>query len=172
MKLKIVSLVVAITLLVSCGTTYTSTSNNAAYNVSVPSSIQGHFAVQYPDATNIVWNAYDAATVPIDWEMTGWTMLDASDYVVTFDVGTNKYYAWYDNTGALVGSAYAITDYSYLPYDVNMMLQNQYKDYTVEAAQRQMSGTQTAYELKLKSGDSKVKLLVDSKGNILKQKND
>ena len=94
MKLKIVSLVVAITLLVSCGTTYTSTSNNAAYNVSVPSSIQGHFAVQYPDATNIVWNAYDAATVPIDWEMTGWTMLDASDYVVTFDVGTNKYYAW------------------------------------------------------------------------------
>ena len=172
MKLKIVSLVVAVTLLVSCGTTYTSTSNNAAYNVSVPTPIQGHFAAQYPDATNIVWNSYDATLVPIDWEFTGWNMLDANDFTVTFDVGANKYYAWYDNSGTLIGSAYTMTDYSQLPYAVTMMLQNQYKDYTIEAVQREMSGTQTAYEIKLKSADSKTKILVDSKGNILKQKND
>ena len=93
-KLKLVSLVVATTLLFSCGTTYTSTSDNAAYNVNVPSSIKGNFAVQYPDATNIVWNSYDVATVPIDWEMTGWTTLDNNDYVVTFNVGSDQYYAW------------------------------------------------------------------------------
>jgi hypothetical protein len=170
MKLKILSLGVATTLIISCGTTYTSTSNNAAYNVSVPSPIQGHFAAQYPDATNIVWNSYDVNTVPVDWDLTGWTMLDANDYVVTFDVGTNKYYAWYDNNGTLVGSAYAIADYSQLPYAVNTMLQKQYANYSIEAAQREMWGTQTAYEIKLKSGDNKVKLLVDSQGNILKQK--
>jgi hypothetical protein len=157
MKLKIVSLVLAATLIISCGTTYTSTSNNAAYNVTVPESIQGHFAAQYPDATNIVWNSYDAAVVPLDWEMTG-----------CFDVGNNKYYAWYDDNGTLVGSAYAISDYSQLPYAVSTMLQNSYRDYSIDAVQRAMWGTQSAYEIKLKSGDNKTKLLVDSKGNILK----
>jgi len=170
MKLKFVSLVVAATLILSCGTTYTSTSNNAAYNVAVPSGIKANFAAQYPDATNIVWNSYDAGTVPVDWEMAGWTALDANDYAVTFNVGQNQYYGWYDNNGALIGTAYAITDYSQLPYAVNTMLQKDYKDYSIEAVQREMWGTQTAYEVKLKNGDNKTKLLVDSKGNILKQK--
>jgi hypothetical protein len=170
MKLKIVSLVLAATLIISCGTTYTSTSNNAAYNVTVPESIQGHFAAQYPDATNIVWNSYDAAVVPLDWEMTGWTVLDNKDYAVSFDVGNNKYYAWYDDNGTLVGSAYAISDYSQLPYAVSTMLQYSYRDYSIDAVQRAMWGTQSAYEIKLKSGDNKTKLLVDSKGNILKTK--
>ena len=170
MKLKIASLVVVTTLILSCGTTYTSTSNNAAYNVSVPSTIQGHFAAQYPDATNIVWNSYDVTTVPVDWDLTGWTMLDKDDYAVTFNVGPNSYYAWYDANGSLVGSAYVINDYSQLPYAVNTMLQKQYKDYAIEGAQREMWGTQTAYEIKLKNGDSKTKLLIDSQGNIIKQK--
>lgn len=163
------SLIAMVGLLVSCGTTYTSTSNNAAYNVTVPSGIQANFAAQYPDATNIVWNSYDANNVPIDWQMTEWSALDADDFVVTFNVGSNQYYGWYDNTGRLVGSAYAITDYSTLPYSVNRLLTDKYKDYTIESAQREMSGTQTAYEVKLKSGDNKVKLLVDSNGNVLKE---
>ena len=170
MKLKIVSLVVAATLIMSCGTTYTSSSDNAAYNVAVPSTIKSNFAVQYPDATNIVWNSYDMNTVPVDWEMAGWTVLDANDYVVTFNVGPNQYYGWYDNNGTLVATAYPINDYSQLPYAVNTMLQKDYKDYSIESVQREMWGTQTAYEIKLKNGDSKTKLLIDSQGNILKQK--
>ena len=170
MKLKLLSLVVAATLIMSCGTTYKSVSNNAAYNVTVPSNIQGYFAVQYPDATNIVWNSYDASKVPVDWEMVGWTALDASDYAVTFNVGSNQYTAWYDNTGGLVGTTYAISDYTQLPYAVNTLLQNKYKDYTIESAQREMWGTQTAYDVKLKSADSQTKLLIDSQGNILKEK--
>lgn len=170
-KLKLASLAVATTLLFSCGTTYTSTSDNAAYNVNVPSNIKGNFAVQYPDATNIVWNSYDAAVVPLDWDMVGWTTLDNKDYTVTFNVGSDQYYAWYDDNGALIGTAYAITDYSKLPYAVSTMLQNKYKDYTIDAAQRASWGTQTAYEIKLKNGDTKTKLLVDSQGNIIKEKN-
>ena len=169
MKLKMMSLIVMVGLLVSCGTTYNSTSNNAAYNVTVPSGIQANFAAQYPDATNIVWNSYDANNVPVDWTLTDRTALDKDDFVVTFNVGNNQYYGWYDANGRLVGSAYAITDYSMLPYSVNSMLQDKYKDYTIESAQREISGTQTAYEVKLKSGDNKVKLLVDSKGNVLKE---
>ena len=98
----------------SCGTTYTSTSDNAAYNVTVPAGVRTNFAVAYPDATNVVWNAYDATVVPIDWEMSGWTVLDKDDYAVTFNMGSDTYYAWYDTNGNLVGTAYAITDYTKL----------------------------------------------------------
>lgn len=171
MKLKIVSLALASTLiLASCSTSYQSTSDNAAYHVVVPSGIKSNFAVQYPDAANIVWNSYDASIVPVDWELNGWTALDNQDYAVTFDMGSNKYYAWYDANGTLVGTTYAVTDYSQLPYKVNMMLQNSYKDYSIESVQRVMWGTQTAYEVKLKNGESKTKLLIDSEGNVLKQK--
>jgi hypothetical protein len=172
MKGKILSFVIATSLLAaSCGTTYNSTSDNAAYNVTVPTGIRSDFAVSYPDATNVVWNRYDAATVPIDWELTGWTVLDADDYVVTFNMAGDSYYGWYDSNGALVGTAYAITDYSRLPYAVNTLLKNNYKDYTIEAVQRESWKSQTAYELKLKKADdTKIKLLVDANGNVLKEK--
>jgi hypothetical protein len=165
------SLVAAAGLLFSCGTTYKSTSDNAAYNVTVPTDIISNFAVQYPDAKNIAWNSYDVNTVPIDWEMTGWTALYAQDYTVSFDMGSNKYYAWYDGNGnTLIGNAFAITDYSKLLYAINSLVQNSYKGYSIESVQRESWKSQTAYELKLVNGDSKVKLLVDSNGNILKEK--
>lgn len=57
MKLKIMSLVTAMVLLLSCGTTtQTSTSSNAAYDV--PATIQTSFTTQYPTATNVVWSGY------------------------------------------------------------------------------------------------------------------
>lgn len=172
MKLKFLSLVAAAGLFVaSCGTTYQTTSDNAAYNVNVPMNIRGGFAASYPDATNVAWNSYDITTVPIDWELTGWNTLDADDYTVSFDMRGNKYYAWYDANGNLVGSAYAISDYTNLPYAVNTLLQQKYNTYTIDAVQREMWGSQTAYEIKLKGTDeSKIKLLVDSDGNIIKEK--
>ena len=172
MKLKFLSLVAAAALFTaSCGTTYTSTSDNAAYNVTVPADIRSSFAVAYPDATTVVWNKYDATTVPIDWEMTGWTVLDANDYAVTFNMGNDQYYAWYDSDGTLVGTAYSITDYTRLPYAVNQMLADKYKGYSIETVQRESFKNQTAYEVKLKGvDDSKIKLLVDASGNILKEK--
>lgn len=172
MKFKFLSLVAAAGLfLASCGTTYTSTSDNAAYNVTVPADIRSDFVVAYPDATNIVWNRYDAATVPIDWELSGWTVLDPNDYAVTFNMGPDTYYAWYDSDGNLVGTTYAITDHTKLPYAINSMLATKYKGYTIETVQREMYKSQTAYELKLKQGDDmKIKLLVDANGNILKEK--
>lgn len=156
--------------LASCGTTYQSTSDNAAYNVNVPQNIRSSFIVSYPDATSVVWNAYDVTTVPIDWEMTGWNTLGSDAYTVTFNMGNDEYYAWYDANGNLIGTATVVTDYTRLPYVVSNMLHDKYAGYSIDWAGREIVGSKTNYELKLSQGDNKIKLLVDSDGNVLKEK--
>jgi len=172
MKVKFLSLVAAAALFISaCGTTYKSTSDNAAYKVTVPANIRNSFAVAYPDATVVVWDKYDDATVPIDWEMTGWPVLTSDAYVVNYKMGNDQYYSWYDANGTLVGTAYAISDYSRLPYAVNQTLAEKYKGYTIETVQREVYKSQSAYEIKLKAvDDSRIKLVVDTNGNVLKEK--
>ena len=169
MKLKMMSMAALMVLLLSCGTTTnTTTSTNAAY--AVPDNISTRFSYQYPQATNVTWGAYDATVVPIDWELAGWNTLDKDDYVVQFDLGGERYYAWYDNNGEWIGSAYALNDVSRLPAAVNSTINSQFAGYTIESVQREMWKDKMAYEVKLKSGDNKVKLLVDANGTVLKQK--
>ena len=171
MKSKIMSLVVAAALLVSsCGTTRTSTSSNAAYNVQVPAGIQSTFATQFPDATNIVWDRYDGNTVPIDWELTDWSALDTDDYVVTFNVGKEKFYSWYDSNGAWIGGSYGIADYSKLPTAVHNTLKRDYQGYAIVDVDKEMWSGKTAYEVKLNRDEKKIKVLIDDNGIILKKK--
>jgi hypothetical protein len=171
MKLKIMSLIAAAGFFItSCGTTYNTTSDNAAYNVNVPTGIRSNFAIAYPDASNVVWNAYDVNTVPIDWELSGWNTLGPNDYVVSFNMGNDVYYGWYDANGNLVGTTTMVTDYSKVPYTVNTMIRDRYNGYTVDSIEREISGSTTNYEIKLTNGDNKIKLLVDSNGNVLKEK--
>jgi hypothetical protein len=171
MKLKIMSLVAAAGLfLASCTTTRTSTSDNAAYNVNVPTNIRSSFVVSYPDATNIVWNSYDVNTVPVDWELAGWNALGSDAYTVTFNMGSDQYYGWYDANGNLIATATTVTDYTKVPYVVTSMLHDKYAAYTIDSIDREIVGSKTNYEVKLSQGDTKVKLLVDSNGNVLKEK--
>jgi hypothetical protein len=171
MKLKILSLVAAAGIfLASCGTTYESTSDNAAYNVNVPTHIRSSFAIAYPDAIAVVWNAYDINNVPIDWELTGWNTLGSDAYAVTFNMGSDQYYAWYDANGNLVGTATVVSDYTKVPYVVTSMLRDKYKDYTIDWIGREIVGSTTNYEVKLSQGDNKIKLLVDKDGNVIKEK--
>ena len=171
MKSKIMSLIAAAGfLLTACTTSYKSTTDNAAYNVDVPTGIRSGFAIAYPDATNVVWNRYDINNVPIDWELAEWNSLGANDYAVTFNMGNDQYYAWYDANGNLVGTATVVSDYSRLPYAVNTTLRDRYNGYTIDHVGKEMVGSKTAYELKLSQGDNKIKLLVDSDGNVLKEK--
>jgi hypothetical protein len=171
MKLQIMSLVAAAALAVSsCGTTRTSTSSNAAYDL--PASVRADFSAQYPTATNVTWSAFDPATAPIDWELNSWTMMDANDYVVKFDLGADTYYAWYDSDGEWIGSAYSVVDHARLPASVHATLNSQFPGYNIERIQREMWGDNTAYEIKLKkTDDDKLKLLIDSNGTVIKQKN-
>lgn len=169
MKLKIMSLVTAMVLLLSCGSSRnTSTSSYPAYDV--PTGVQTSFTTQYPAATSVTWSAYDAAGVPIDWELTGWPAMTTSDYVVRFNLDNNNYYGWYDANGNWIGSTYVITDYSTLPTAINTTLNNQYPGYTISSVQRESWKDHTGYEIKMNSGDNKVKLLIDDNGNIIKQK--
>jgi hypothetical protein len=171
MKLKIISLVAAAGLfLASCSTTYNSTSDNAAYNVNVPTGVRSSFAIAYPDATNVVWNAYDVNTVPIDWELTGWNTLGSDAYAVTFNMGPDQYYGWYDTNGNLIGTAVVVSDYTKMPYAVTNMIHDKYTGYNIDWVGREIVGSKTNYEVKLSQGDNKVKLLVDSNGNVLKEK--
>jgi hypothetical protein len=172
MKRKILSLVAASALFfASCGTTYKSTSDNAAYNVTVPVGVRSNFAIAYPDATSVVWNNYDANSVPIDWDLSGWNTLGSNAYAVTFNMGSDQYYGWYDANGNLVGTATVVTDYTKVPYAVTNMIHNNYVGYTIDWVGREVAGSKTNYEMKLSQGDKKIKLLVDSNGNVVKEKN-
>jgi hypothetical protein len=165
--------VAACVMIAACGTprdnTLSTTSSNPAY--STPAALQTTFVTQYPGATNVTWSAYDVAVVPIDWEMTGWTALDADDHAVMFDMDGQRYIAWYDNAGTWVGSTYVVNDFTKLPAPVQSLLSTKYSGYTIQKVHQEMWKDQMAYEIKLrKTDDDKVKLVVDPNGNVLKEK--
>lgn len=170
MKLKIFALATITSFLFACSSTYktTSTSQNAAY--SVPTGIKTTFATQYPTATSVTWGAYDANVVPIEWDLTGWPALTSSDYMVTYNVGPDRFYSWYDANGNWVGTTYALANNSILPSAVMNTINTQFNGYTVDKVQKENWKDQTAYEIKLTQGTNLLKLLVDQNGNIIKQK--
>ena len=175
MKNRLFSIAAAATIiLAACGTpsntnTISSTSSNPAYTT--PDNLQTVFVAQYPGATNVKWAAYDVAVVPIDWEMTGWTVLDPSDHTVMFDMDGQNYIAWYDSDGTWVGSTYIVNDYTKLPSAVQSLLSTKYAGYTIQKVHQEMWKDQMAYEIKLKkTDDDKIKLVVDNNGNVLKEK--
>jgi len=167
MKLKIWMLAASIVVLVSCGPSYRATDQ---YAVVVPAGTQTAFTTQYPGATTVVWSRYDVATLPIDWELAGWTAMDQDDYVVTFYQDNDKYYAWYDSDGNWIGTAYVINDYKSLPSAVSGTINTQFSGYTISGVNKEFQKDRMLYEIHLSNGNSKVKLLVDANGNIVKQK--
>ena len=170
MKKILVYTMTALILLSCSSKKITTTSSENAYGV--PSSIQGSFQAKYPDATNVTWSHYDAIKVPIDWDLTDWNVLSPNDYVVSYDMKGNRYYTYYDQNGNWVGSTYAITDYNNgLPVSVNEIINKNYSAYTIEKAHRIIWKDRTAYDLKLKNGDNRIKLLVDENGTVIKEKN-
>jgi hypothetical protein len=168
MKLKMISLIAVVALLLSCGSTRTTTSTNNAF--AVPATVQTSFTTQYPTASNVVWSNYDVTTLPIDWDLTGWATLSPTDYTASFDMNGNKYYSWYDAGGNWIGSAYVVTNNSTLPTAVNTTITSKYPGYTIDKIQREFWKDHMAYEVQLKSGDNKVKLLIDENGTMLKEK--
>ncbi len=169
MKNTFFALAAASMLLFACGTTsYTSTSNNAAYTT--PAELQTSFGTQYPAASNVAWSAYSESAVPIDWELSGWGPIDSRGHMVAFDMEGQRYYAWYDANNSWLGSTFTVTDHSKLPTAVQDLIRNKYGSYTLEKVDQEMWKDQVAYEVKLKNGESKVKLLVDNNGNVLKEK--
>jgi len=172
MKLKILILAAGTAVFASCGPSYRVTDKNAnpTTSANVPASIQTAFATQYPAAAGVQWSPYDSENLPIDWELSGWTQLSSGDYVATFNMGDDQYYAWYDANGNWIGSTYAMRDFKSLPAPVGSVISDKFPDYTITSVNSEMQKDKTVYEILLKNGDNKAKVLVDASGNIIKQK--
>ena len=169
MKLKILMLAAGLAVLASCGPSYRVTEGSTV-GINVPASVKTTFVTAYPTASDIAWSMYDVSVVPIDVELAGWPALDQGDYVATFYMNGDKYYAYYDANGDWIGTAYAITDYKSLPNPINTIITTKYANYTITKVDRVMQKDRIAYEVQLKNGDSKAKILVDENGNIIKEK--
>ena len=168
MKLRDLFAVAAISLFTACETPYRATDGTI---VVAPDGIQTAFIEQYPGATNVTWTYYDpVVVVPVDWELAGWEVMDTDDYLVTFDMDNEDYYAWYDSDGNWIGTAYVVRDHTTMPTAITNLVNNQYPGYSITAVNREFEKDRMAYEVELKNSDTKVKLLVDANGNILKQK--
>lgn len=168
MKIKTFIAVGAIALFTACGTPYRATDTDTFV---VSSTAQTSFTDQYPNTTNVIWSAYDANNVIVyDWDLAGWSTMDASDYVVRFDMDNENYYAWYDSDGTWVGTAYVVKDYTRLPAAIHTSLTAQYPAYVISGVNRQYYKDRNLYEVVMKKDDGKIVLLVDNDGNIVKYK--
>ena len=167
MKIKTLIAVAALGIFAACGEPYRATT---ATVVVAPGTTKASFRAQYPYASNVVWMRYDAANIPIDWELAGWTVLDDNDYLVRFDMDNNYYYAWYDKNGNWIGTSYGLIDYNSMPVAVVTTLTNKYPGYTITSVNKEFQRDRIAYEVELKNDDTKVKVLVDIYGNVVKAK--
>jgi hypothetical protein len=169
MKTRNLLAVAAIVLLAACETPYRAT--DVSGTVEVSSTTQQAFLDQYPNATNVVWSSYDPSVVILnDWELAEFPTLESTDYAVAFDLDNEKYYAWYDRSGSWIGSAYVVRDFTTMPSAVHSTISSQFPSYTITSVNREFKRDRVCYEVVLKKDDSKVVLLVDNNGNILKQK--
>ncbi len=168
MKLKALIAAASLVTIISCGEPYRATDTSV---VLAPAGTQQAFLVQYPGSSNVVWDYYSPNTVILnDWELLGWRTLDANDYVVRFDMDNENYYAWYDADGTWIGTAYVVKDHSTLPVAVSNTISSQYPGYTIMHVNREFQKDRMAYEVTLKNTDSKLVLLVDNDGNVIKYK--
>ena len=168
MKLKTLFAVAVIGIFAACSSTYRATDTG----VVISTDASRAFDLQYPGATNVVWTMYDPNDVIIlnDWDLAGWTVVDADDYVVQFDMDGEKYYAWYDTNGDWIGSAYAVKNFTALPEMVRTELNAKYPGYTISSVNKEFHKDRIAYELLLTNGDSKQVVLMDLNGVVLKSK--
>jgi len=167
MKLKIFIAVAVIGLFTACSSTYRATDTG----IVILTDASKAFDLQYPTATNVVWSSYDPNVVILnDWDLAGWTVIDANDYVVQFDMDNEKYYAWYDTNGEWIGTAYVVNDFTTLPDMVRSSIDAKYPGYTISKVNKEFHKDRIAYEIVLKDGDTKQVVLMDLNGVVLKSK--
>jgi len=167
MKLKIFIAVAVIGLFTACSSIYRET----VTEILILTYASKAFYLQYPTATNVVWSSYDPNVVILnDWDLAGWTVIDANDYVVQFDMDNEKYYAWYDTNGEWIGTAYVVNDFTALPGMVRSTIDTKYPGYTISKVNKEFHKDRIAYEIVLKDGDTKQVVLMDLNGVVLKSK--
>ena len=167
MKLKIFIAMAVMALFTACSSTYRATDSGVVISTDATKA----FDLQYPTATNVVWSSYDPNVVILnDWELAGWTVIDADDYVVQFDMDNEKYHAWYDSNGEWIGSAIVVNDYTTLPTMVRDAINTKYPGYTISSVNKEFHKDRVAYEVVLRDGDTRQVALIDLNGIVIKSK--
>ena len=167
MKLKIFIAVAVTAFFTACSSTYRATDTGVVISTDATKA----FDLQYPTATNVVWSSYDPNVVILnDWDLAGWTVIDADDYIVQFDMDNEKYYAWYDSNGEWIGSAIVVNDYTTLPTMVKDAINTKYPGYTISSVNKEIHKDGVAYEVVLRDGDTKKVALIDLNGLVIKSK--
>jgi hypothetical protein len=167
MKLRALIAVAVTALFAACSSTYRATDTG----IVISPDASRAFELQYPHASNVVWSTYDPKVVILnDWDMAGWSTIDADDYVVRFDLDNEKYYAWYDTNGEWIGSAYVVNDFTTLPDMVRSEIKSKYPGYTISSVNKEFHKDRIAYEFVLKDGNTKQVVLMDLNGVVIKSK--
>ena len=167
MKLKTFLAMAVIALFNACSSTYRATDTGVVISTEATRA----FDLQYPGATNVVWSSYDPNVVILnDWELAGWTVMDADDYAVQFDLDNEKHYAWYDSNGEWIGSAIVVNDYTTIPNMVRDAINTKFPGYSISSVNKEFHKDRVAYEVVLRDGDTKQVALIDLNGVVLKSK--
>jgi hypothetical protein len=138
--------------------------------VELPATVRTGFETKYPHASNVKWNYYQPATVPIEWDWSGWPVIDTTAYTGSFNQDGSDYWVWYDNAGNWIGSVSAVSDYALLPDNVNNTVRSQFPGYTILSVEKENDKKRTVYEIKLEKGNDKMKALIDENGKLIKKK--
>ncbi|HEX2630558.1 MAG TPA: PepSY-like domain-containing protein [Chitinophagaceae bacterium] len=137
--------------------------------VIVPEPTQSSFKTKYPTATNVTWNRYEPVST-IDWEWSGWPVMDTADYVAQFNWDGTDYWAWYDENNNWIGTVSTMSDYAGLPAAVNDAVKKNFDGYTITSVSKENDKNRTAYEIKLSKGDDKAVALIGEDGKVWKKK--
>ena len=133
----------------------------------VPVQIKTAFTTKYPNATKVTWYNYKPGTMKpeaADW----YSVMDPTDYYVTFYMDDADYVAWYDN-GKWIRSAKKI-DNTELPDVVSRVLATEYPGFVITDVDYETDLGQSIYEVKLEKGNIKWNVHVNPSGAIVKKK--
>lgn len=150
-------------------TTSTNTSNPVTTTpVNVPDNVRTDFQTRYPTATEVTWSPYKPYD-RINWDWTGWPVMDTTYYSVRYTIDNRPYWSWWDRNMNWIGSVGILEDSTKLPEPVKNTIAKNYSGYRITSIDEENDKDRTAYEIKLEKGDARAKLLIDKNGTILKQ---
>lgn len=155
----------------SRATTEPNTATVVTPDYNPPDNVRTAFSTKYPTATDVTWSPYKTYD-RINWEWTGWPSMDTTYYAVNYTVDNRRHWGWWDRNMSWIGSTSTIEDSTMLPDAVKKTIQKSYSGYKITSIDEETDKNRTAYEIKLEKGTAKASVLIDSKGKILKKKDD
>ena len=133
-----------------------------------PDNVRVDFQTKYRTAANVSWSVYKPYD-RINWEWTGWPSMDTTYYAVNYTVDNRPFWGWYDRNSNWIGSTSVLADSTALPEAVKKAIASNYSGYRIVSIDEENDKSRTAYEIKLEKGDVRARILIDSKGKILKK---